>query len=710
MASKPKKVLGAIVTVLKILAVLLAVYLLITVIAVVWAFEAKLNRWPVFVYTAPFTLRVGDDIFHVKLTERLSRLGYSKASSAVPEGGQWSETGTAVNISLNYSPFRSRGIISGPVSVNLDWNRVSSIRLMRSLEDVNTLVLEPELLTILPASGGVPEFCRPVPLEKIPPLLVDAIILTEDTRFFSHQGIDLMSMGQAFMTNVKAGRYVHGASTIPQQLIRMTLLNPEKTMLRKVNEILLAVAADAIYSKKTLLLAYLNRVYFGQWGHYPVRGVAEAARCFFGKDLMELDSAECALMAATIRAPNVINPLKHPERAKSRRNMILGLLFKAGRISRDDYEEAVNAQLNTRRPNASYVKAPAFVDLVKEYLPKDLPDAGGARQDVLTSLDPVLQNESDHVLKGFGDAGSVAHLLIANPETGNLKAFIAASTQKWAGNSSTADTFLPLIMIPALIPEKVDQAKYTLTSQVFVSPQSGPLTFREAYRKERQALFQKLSETLGNEKIVPVLKEFGIQTRIEGDKLALESMSPTEVAQVYSLMATLGSAGVIGPGIKIVGDATSEKEELRIRIPTNPAVVFLVNHAMKGIEIAEFKGGDREKSRAKPSRFRSRDNEGVWEVAYNSNSLILLRMPGGQASENKIKKAIDKLLEESLTEEGQTQPPDGIVFRNICVESGLRATSICPKVIREPFLKGTQPSEWCPHRHESGSLKSAVRQ
>lgn len=711
MALKPKKVLGVIVKAMKALALLVAAYLLVIVGAIVWTFEVKLNRWPVFVYSAPFALHAGDDILNVKLIERLSRLGYFKASSAVPARGQWSEIGAAVNVNLNHSPFSSHGIVTGPITIHLDWNRVSSIRLMRSLEDANSVTFEPELLTIIPAAGYAPEFCRPVPFEKIPPLLVDAVVLTEDTRFFDHQGIDVLSMGKAFVTNVKAGRYVQGASTIPQQLIRMTLLNPEKTMPRKVNEILLALAADAIYSKKTLLHAYLNRVYFGQWGSYPVKGVAEAARCLFGKDLAELDSADCALMAATIRAPNVINPLKHPERAKSRRNMILGLLFKAGKISRDEYEDAVNKQLSTRRPTAAPVKAAAFLDLVKDRLPRDLPGPDGARQDALTSLDPVPQNDADQKLKGLGEAGSLAHLIIANPESGELKAFIAPGPQKWAGSTKNPDIFLPLVMIPALIPERIDQAKYTLTSQIYVSPQSGPLTFREAFRKERQALFQNLWGSLGNDKIMAVLTEFGVPTRVKADTLAVDSMTPLEVAQVYSVMATLGGAAVLGPGIKIVGDSASEKkQELRIRIPTNPAVVFIVNHVMKGIELADGKEGAPERNSGRPSRFRSRDDEGIWDVSYNSNSLVLLRLPGSHQSESKIKKATDKLLEDAFVDEVQAPPPDGIVFRKICIESGLRATSICPKVIREPFLKGTQPGEWCPHRHESGSVKSAVRQ
>jgi penicillin-binding protein 1B len=708
LARHSKNIFSALLSILKVLLALAAGYVLVMVGIVVWTFEVKLSRWPVFVYSAPFTLRVGDDILNVKLAEHLSRISCTKTDSAVPEIGQWNQAGSAINVCLAYSPFRGYGVASGPVSIGLDWNRVNSIRLMRSLNDTEILTFEPELLTILPAEGYPQEFCRPISLDQIPQLLVDAIVLTEDTRFFTHQGIDPISIGNALLANIKAGRYAHGASTITQQLIRMTLLTPEKTLFRKINEIVFAIAADAIYSKKTILQAYLNRVYFGHWGAYPVKGVAEAAQFLFGKDLAELDPAECGLMAAIIKAPNIINPFKHPERARARRNMVLGLLLKEGKISRDQYDDACNSSVNMRKSSAPVLKAPAFVEFAKELLPRDLPGPDGARQDVLTSLDPILQQEAEHLLKGFGDSGLSAHVVVTNPETGELKAYISPGPQKWSGTSTSLDNLLPLVLIPALLPERIDQVKYTLTSQVFVSQESGgPLTFREAFRKERQALFQKVWTGIGPEKITPVLKEFGVQVQTNGDKAATNRLSPIEIAQIYSLMATLGNAAVLGPGIKIAGESSSEKQELRIRIPTNPAVIFMVNHMMKGLETVEIKERGQDKSEKYPSLFYSTDDQGIWSIAYSGQAAVVVRIPGTH-SEKKVRKMTEKLLAEASSGNVPQTTPENIVFRNICVESGLRATSICSKVVREPFLKGTQPGEWCPMRHES-KTKSSVR-
>lgn len=708
MARHSKELLSVLLSIIKVLLALTAGYVLVMIGVVVWMFEVKLNRWPVFLYSAPFTLNVGDNILNVKLAEHLSRISCTRTDSAVPEIGQWNQVGSAINVCLPYSPFRSYGVASGPVSIGLDWNRVNSIRLMRSLNDAEALTLEPELLTILPADGYPQEFCRPTSLEHIPQLLVDAIVLTEDTRFFRHQGIDPISIVNALLANIKAGRYAQGASTITQQLIRMTLLTPEKTLFRKINEIVFAVFADAIYSKKTILEAYLNRVYFGHWGAYPVKGVAEAAQFLFGKDLSELDPGECGLMAAIIRAPNIINPFKHPERARARRNMVLGLLLKEGKVSREQYDESCSSSVKMRKSSMPVLKAPAFVELAKELLPPDLPGPDGARQDVLTSLDPILQQEAENLLKGFGDSGLSAHVVVTNPESGALKAYISPGRQKWAGTSTSLDNLLPLVLIPALLPERLDQVKYTLTSQVFVSQESGgPLTFREAFRKERQALFQKVWTGIGPEKITPVLKEFGVQVQTTGDKAMTNPLSPVEMAQIYSLMATLGNSAVLGPGIKVVGDSSSEKQELRIRVPSNPGVIFMVNHMMKGLETVEIKERGQDKSEKYPSLFYSRDDQGVWSVAYSGQAAVVVRIPGTH-SEKKMRKMAEKLLADASSGNVPQAIPEGIIFRNICVESGLRATSICSKVVREPFLKGTQPGEWCPLRHES-KIKSSVR-
>ncbi len=645
LAPKTKSVFFIIARVLRVLFVLSLAYLLVLVGIVVWMFEAKLKRWPIFVYAAPFSLQVGDDLTGSRLMERLVRLGYTRGTSSLPEPGQWCQSGSTLHLFLKYSPLVSQGIATGPVDISLDWNRVRSIRFMRSHENVNRIVLEPELLSVFAAPRCGPELCRPIPLAKIPSLLVDAIVRTEDTRFFSHRGIDLRSIGRALKTNLRAGRYVQGGSTIPQQLIRMTVLTPEKTLGRKINEILLALVADAIYSKKTILQAYLNRVYFGQWGPFPIQGVAEAASHFFGKDVSELTAAECSLLAATIRAPGVINPHRHPLRTQSRRNMVLGLLFKAGKISREQYDQAINSPVKVGKPGAPSVRAASFLDLVKNSLPNQLPGPAGTRQDVVTSLDPLLQAQADSTLKRMGEAGAWAHLILANPVTGDLRAFIAPAPGRWDGNGGNVESFLPLMIIPALIPDKEDRVKYTLTSQILSNtPTGGTITFRAAFRNERAFLIQRLIATEGD-KIPAVLKEFGVNAVFNREHiLTLAAVSPMEMARTYSLMATLGNAAPLNPGIKLAGQTLTNSTVEKKRVSVKPSVLFLVNYLLKGLHSAEVKAKVRSKAWEEPSFFISRDKEGIWNMAYRSDVLFLLRIPRHHLGHLNMKEVVNKLL------------------------------------------------------------------
>lgn len=694
---------------MQLLLILICGYFLVLVLVTLWMFEVKLYRWPIFVYAAPFSVRVGDDINRIRLFERLARQGYSASLVPVPEPGEWSRSGSGITIFLKYCPIKGGEIASGPVTLTLDWERIRSMRFMRSLEEVNSLALEPELIQVIAPPGFGQELCRPVSLEQMPPLLVDAVLLTEDPRFFTHGGVDLVSIGRAFITNIKAWRYAQGGSTIPQQLVRMVTLSPEKTLGRKINEVFLALTASALYSKKTILEAYLNRIYYGQWGPFPIKGVSEAAHHFFGKGLGELDAAECALMAAIIRAPSVITPRRHPERALARRNMVLGLLFKAGKISRESYDEATNRPVVMRKPGQIQVKAAAFAELVRTGLPAQVPGTGpkNLRQDVLTSLDPLMQIDSENYLKRLGEAGAQAHLLLANPQSGDIKAFIAPSIEaKWSGVGGNIDTVLPLIIAPALVPEDPAHPKFTLTSTFFIPTRpSGMVTFREAYRKDREFLVRNLVSSLGTERIISVLREFGAPARqAVGGGVTMDPIAPIDLAQSYALMATLGNAGTINPGIRVMNWAPSGAGQQKRHVSVRPAAIYMANHLMKGLESVAIKESLADKIAVRPSLFSARDEQGTWGVAYRSDALLVIRLPGTPLSDARLRQLVSRLAPPpGQSQRSVASAPEALVFRNICVDSGLLATSICPRVVKDPFFKGTQPVEWCPYRHDTAA-------
>jgi len=202
------------------------------------------------------------------------------------------------------------------------------------------------------------------PLADIPKALTQAVIATEDARFFEHPGLDYIGMLRAAWTNIRhGGKKVEGASTITQQLARSLFLSSERSYERKIRELVLAYKMEAVSGKEQILETYLNQIYFGQ-GAY---GVASAAQSYFGKKLSELTLAEAAFLAGLPKSPSRFSPFTAYERAKKRQEHVLFRMEEAGFITTADREAAVVETLNFRRPGSEHL-APYFVEHVRQLL------------------------------------------------------------------------------------------------------------------------------------------------------------------------------------------------------------------------------------------------------------------------------------------------------------------------------------------------------
>ena len=240
----------------------------------------------------------------------------------------------------------------------------------------------------------------PVPLKVIPDYLKKALIATEDRKFYQHSGIDPKGILRAFISDIRAGEFVEGASTITQQLAKTLFLTSRKTLLRKTKEAFLAFQLERRYTKNEILELYLNQVYFGS-GAY---GVESAARIFFGKQAKDLDLAECALIAGLPKAPSRYSPLIDKDLAIKRRNIVLKQMRDTGIISETAFTKTREEQLCPGKQNNNPVKAPYFVAYIKNFLEKTLGSSrlykGGLT--VYTTLDSKLQKAAEHaVANGF---------------------------------------------------------------------------------------------------------------------------------------------------------------------------------------------------------------------------------------------------------------------------------------------------------------------
>ncbi len=246
----------------------------------------------------------------------------------------------------------------------------SNLPYIGSLRDYN-----PPLITEIFADDGqiIGQFCDErrilVPFEQISEHVINAFVAAEDARFFTHRGIDFLSILRALAKNIMAGRIEQGGSTITQQVTKSLLLkNPARTYKRKVREALLSLQIEREFSKQDILRLYLNQIYLG----HGLYGIEAASRAYFGKKASELTIAQSALLAGLAQAPSRDSPIKHLDRAKLRQRYVLDRMKTEGFIDDEQYEEALKAELPIQPHQEQYpLKAPYFTEYIRQTIERE---------------------------------------------------------------------------------------------------------------------------------------------------------------------------------------------------------------------------------------------------------------------------------------------------------------------------------------------------
>lgn len=414
----------------------------------------------------------------------------------------------------------------------------------------------------------------PVALEQIPAYLKQAIITAEDRQFYTHSGIDLKGIARAIIYDIMAGEFVQGASTITQQLSKTLFLSPEKTLLRKIREALLAIQLERRYTKDEILERYLNQIYFGS-GAY---GVESAAQKFFGKPVTALDLAQCALIAAMPKAPSAYSPLVNPELAIRRRNIVLRQMLDCGIITSAQYENAasrtfVAVQHKTLSP------APYFVDHVKKILEKEI----GPRQlyqgglTVHTTLSGRLQIAADQaVARGIEmiqqrrdtdpalTSPPQGALIAIDVRTGGILSMTGGYDYNQSSYNRATDArrqpgsaFKPILYAHA-IEQGFHQASLILDAPVsfpgsskndpwqpdnFSGTYEGEITLRKALTHSKNIPAVRLMDQLGISGVIDFAKKLGIDSRLSpylSLSLGTSGVTLTELTAAYAVFANQG--------------------------------------------------------------------------------------------------------------------------------------------------------------------------
>lgn len=582
-------------------------------------------------------------------------------------------------------------------------------------------------------------------LNQIPATLRNAVIATEDRRFYQHKGVDPLGILRAVLTDITRGEKAQGGSTITQQYVKQAFVTPEKTLKRKVMEAMLANKLERKYTKDEILQLYLNTIYFGH-GAY---GVESAAQAYFGKPVEKLDLAQSATLAGIIKAPSHYSPYIDPVAAKRRRDTVLGLMRQQGFIDEAAFAGAVASPVKTAGLKSKAKVAPYFLEYVREQLIKkfgsDAVYRGGLR--VTTTLDLPMQRAAERAvadeLNRKGDPS--AALVAIEPGTGAIKAMVGGrdfNTQQFnvatQGKRQPGSSFKPFVLAAALAdgvsPEQTFESgprKFPVGDQTWSvtgasGGRTGPMRLREATEKSVNSVFAQLIMDVGPEKVVELGEKLGLHKGIEPvPAIALGGLetgvSPLEMANAYATLAAQGKRAT-PYSITKVTDAKGA-----VLLATKPKrtealdadVAYLTTNMLTGVI---SKGTGKAAAIDRPVAGKTgttQEYRDAWFVGYTPQlaTAVWVGYPDAQremTSVHGIKvtggsfpaQIFSAFMRSALKGRPKVDftRTSGIVSSKICLDSGVKPTPFCPRVGSGIFLRSTELST-CPLHTTPTSVK-----
>jgi len=639
----------------------------------------KRFRSPLFsnsakIYARPRSLRPGEKADAREIAAELSRAGYSDSSSQSPIGS-YVLFGDGIEITPGPESYHS----PDPARIVIRSGKIDSITSRGN--DLSAYELEPQLVTALFDADRSKR--QLVTYDQIPKVMVDAVTSIEDRRFFQHSGVNFVRLAEAFWVDVTHQRHEQGGSTITMQLSRAFFLTPEKTVKRKLSEIMIALELEQKFSKQQIFEFYANRVDLGQRGSFTISGFAEASRAYFNKDLKDITVPEAALLAGLIQAPSYLSPYRHPERALERRNVVLDAMAETHAITRAEAEKAKAAPLRLAPPNVEASDAPYFVDLVRDNLisrfnERELNDQAYR---VYSTLDPGLQRAAaqaveigiklvdeqvtkmrtkkvkvgkgkyeTHVLPG--PQAQVA-LVALDPHTGEVLALVGGRNYGMSqldhavAKRPTGSIFKPFVYATAMN-SALDGATTVITPASMVDDTAStftygdqiyePRNYKEEYHGEvtlRYALALslnnatvKVAEEVGYDKVADLAKAAGIASVKATPAMALGAYdaTPLDMAAAYTVFANDGTriSPILTNSVRnakgdVVQDYHPEKKQV-----LDPRIAYVMTDMMEGVMNFGTAFAVRTRGFNAPAAGKTGTSHDGWFAGYTSNLLCIV--------------------------------------------------------------------------------------
>ncbi|MFN1531323.1 penicillin-binding protein 1B [Vibrio jasicida] len=535
-------------------------------------FDGQLFDLPTVVYARILNLNPGENITIKEMRNELDVLNYRKVSQP-RYPGEYSSSSTRIELIRRPFEFADGPEPDRHVMLHFSSSGLTRIQSLESKGDLGYLRIEPKMLGMLEKDQNEQRlFLR---RDQFPEILVDALLATEDRDFYQHDGVSPLAIGRALVANIKAGRTVQGGSTLTQQLAKNLFLTRDKTLWRKVREAYIALILDYRYSKDRILEAYLNEVYLGQSGGDAIHGFALASRYYFGQPIQELRIDQLAMLVGMVKGPSYYNPIRYPERTKTRRDLVLRLLMQQDMLTSEQYEQAVNRPLDTQSKPRIASRQPAYFQQLNIELKEKVGDNFKAETGLrlFTSLDPVSQSKLEQAIakkvpelaKRAGKELEAAAVAV-DRHSGEIRAMVGGKRVGYEGFNRALNASRPIgsLVKPAIYLTALEQPeKYNLATTLHDTPLSlkgskgsvwSPRNFDRKFRgdvplylalaKSLNVPTVRLGMELGIPEVSDTLERLGVDKNeirpVPSMFLGSFSLTPFEVAQMYQTVTNSG--------------------------------------------------------------------------------------------------------------------------------------------------------------------------
>lgn len=722
-----------------ILGLVFSIYLVYLDQLILNKMSGRIWSLPSHIYARPLELYEGKILTTDELQSELNNTGYQQVTERPAHPGQYRVL-NQYHYELISKDFKFWDGLqkSQGIRLTIANNEINAIHELYSNKSVPLFRLQPELIAgIYPQQK---EERTIIQLKHVPDDLVLALLAVEDKRFYDHWGIDLRSIARAMVTNLLAGKTVQGGSTITQQLVKNLFLTPERTLVRKINEALMAILLEIRYDKSDILEAYINEVYLGQSGVKQIHGFELASQFYFAKSLRKIRRDQMALLVGIVKGPSWYDPRRQPQRAKDRRNQVLQLMSEQGVLTSTQLVKYKAQSLGiAAKPSYNANKYPALVDLVKRHLIKDYKEedlkSSGLR--IFTSIDSVKQQKAEQTVKRVlpglerqnnPESPLQVSVILASSHQGEIEAMVSDRNPAFAGFNRSIDAVRQIgsMIKPAIYLTALNQPdKYSFSSLLDDSPlhiqsskdkiwsplnydkeYQGDITLFRALRDSRNIPTVRLGLELGLADIADTINRLGVDKKIPSYPsmtLGAFDLSPMDIANMYQTYAANG----FHVPLKVIREVLDKDGNPVKRYPLDTTKtlddrpLFLTNYIMHQVtESGTAKSVSNHFNMPLAGKTGTTDNlRDSWFAGFSDNQLAVVWVgrddntsTGLTGASGALPVWIDLMKQLPLSPLSLTTP-SGVDKVWVDKESGGLSDKSCQGAVEWPFISGSAPTE-----------------